>query len=158
MGLSKYISDVKFIDHNQEVVYEYLSNFENLGSYLNAGLLEKVTEQVPQIKIQDFSVDRDSCNFNISGLGKAELRIVNREPSKTVKVESSGSLPMGFTFWIQLLPVNEMQTKIRLTLHAEMSMMVKMLAGNKLDEGINHLAETLTKLPYGDGPKEKVIL
>lgn len=29
-----------------------------------------------------------------------------------------------------------------------MSMMIKMMAGNKLEEGINQLAETLSKLPY----------
>jgi hypothetical protein len=37
---------------------------------------------------------------------------------------------------------------MRLTLHAEMSMMIKMMAGSKLEEGINQLADTLSKLPY----------
>jgi len=27
-------------------------------------------------------------------------------------------------------------------------MMIKMMAGNKLEEGINQLADTLSKLPY----------
>jgi carbon monoxide dehydrogenase subunit G len=78
----------------------------------------------------------------------AEIRIVNREPFKTIKIESSGGLPLSFTFWIQLLPVNPFQTKMRLTLHAEMSMMIKMMAESKLQEGVNQLAETLSKLPY----------
>jgi carbon monoxide dehydrogenase subunit G len=47
-----------------------------------------------------------------------------------------------------LLPVDNFTTKIRLTLHAEMSMMIKMLAGNKLEEGIDRLADTLASLPY----------
>jgi hypothetical protein len=29
-----------------------------------------------------------------------------------------------------------------------MNMMIKMMAGNKLAEGINQLSETLSKLPY----------
>jgi hypothetical protein len=37
---------------------------------------------------------------------------------------------------------------MRLTLHIEMSMMVKMMAGNKLEEGIDKLADTLSALPY----------
>ena len=129
-------------------MFSYLSNFENLSAYLNSGLIERITQQVPQIKITDFESDRDSCKFNITGLGIAEIKIVNREPFKTIKVESSGGLPLSFTFWIQLLPVDEYQTKIRLTLHADMSMMIKMMAGNKLQEGINQLADTLSKLPY----------
>lgn len=148
MALSKYTSDIKFIDHNQEVVYNYLSNFDHLSKYINESLLEKVSQQVPQIKITDFESDQDSCRFKISGMGQSEIRIVNREPIKTIKIASSGGLPVEITFWIQLLPVNESQTKMKLTLHAEMSMMIKMVAGNKLEEGINQLAEMLTKLPY----------
>ncbi len=148
MSTSKYVSDVKYIGHNQEIIFNYLANFENLSKYINEGLLEKVTEQVPQIKITDFESDNDSCRFNISGMGQAEIRIVNREPHQTIKVESSGGLPLSFTFWIQLLPINAYQTKMRLTLHAEMSMMIKMMAGKKLDEGVNRMADMLAQLPY----------
>jgi hypothetical protein len=37
---------------------------------------------------------------------------------------------------------------MRLTLHVEMSMMIKMMAGSKLEEGIDKLADTLSALPY----------
>lgn len=148
MSLSKYISEVKLVNHNEQVVFNYLSNFQNLSAYLNSGLIEKITEKIPQIKITDFSSDQDSCKFNITGIGLAEIRIVNREPFKTIKVESSGSLPVSFTFWIQLMPVDNFQTKMRLTLHIEMSMIIKMMAGNKLEEGIDKLADTLSTLPY----------
>ena len=148
MSLSKYTSKVTVINHNEQVVFNYLSNFNNLSKYLNSGLIEKVTEKIPQIKITEFSSDQDSCKFNITGLGLAEIRIVNREPFKTIKVESSGGLPLSFIFWIQLMPVDNFQTKMRLTLHAEMSMMIKMMAGNKLEEGIDKLADTLSALPY----------
>jgi carbon monoxide dehydrogenase subunit G len=148
MGLNKYVSDIKLINHNQQVVFNYLSDFENLSAYLNSGLIEKITEKVPQIKITDFQSDKDSCKFNVTGLGVAEIKIVKREPFKSIKIESSGGLPLSFTFWIQLIPVDQFQTKMRLTLHAEMSMMIKMVAGSKLEEGINQLADTLSKLPY----------
>lgn len=146
--MEKYTSDVKLIDRNQQIVFEHLANFENLSEYLNSGLIEKITKQLPQVKITDFESDRDSCKFNITGMGVARVQIVNREPFKTIKVESAGGLPLSFTFWIQLLPVTPQQTKMRLTLHADMNMMIKMMAGNRLQEGINQLAETLSKLPY----------
>lgn len=148
MSLNKYVSEVKLVNHNKQVVFNYLSNFENLSTYLNSGLIEKITEKIPQIKITNFQSNQDSCKFNITGLGIAEIKIVNREPFKTIKVESSGGLPLSFSFWIQLIPVDQFQTKLRLTLHAEMSMMIKMMAGSKLGEGINQLADTLSKLPY----------
>lgn len=148
MGLSKYTSEIKYIDQNEEVVFNYLSNLENLSQYINESLLEKVSQQIPQIKVTDFESDNDSCRFNISGLGQSEIRIVNREPFKAIKVQSSGKLPVEITFWIQLIAATPYQTKMKLTLHAEMGMMIKMMAGKKLEEGINQLAEMLTKLPY----------
>ena len=148
MGVSKYTSDIKFIDHEIETVYNYLSNFEHLSKYMNESLLEKISEKVPQIKISDFESDPDSCRFKLGGIGQAEIRIVNRDPHNTIKIASSGSLPLEITFWIQLLPVTAYRTKMKLTLHAEMSMMVKMMAGNKLGDGVNQLADALTKLPY----------
>lgn len=148
MSLNKYTSNIKLINHNEQVVFNYLSNFQNLSSYLNSGLIEKITERIPQIKITDFSSDQDSCKFNITGMGLAEIRIVNREPFKTIKVESSGGLPVSFTLWIQLMPVDSFQTKMRLTFHIKMSMIIKMMAGGKLEEGIDKLADTLSVLPY----------
>lgn len=148
MSLSKYVSQIKTIPYNEQVVFNYLSNFENLSAYLNTGLIEKITQHVPQIKITDFQSDRDSCRLNITGFGIAEIRIVNREPFKTIKGESSGNGPLNFTFWIQLLPVDSFTTKMKLTLHAELNMMIKMMISSKLEKGVDQLAETLSKLPY----------
>ena len=148
MGNNRYVSDVKIIHNNQEIVYNYLSNFENLSKYVNEGLLEKMTEQIPQIKISDFESDADSCRFQISGMGKAEIRIIERESPNTIKISSSGSLPIEIVFWIQLLPVSAYETKLRLTLDAEMGMMIKMMVNKKLEDGINKLADVLAALPY----------
>lgn len=148
MSSTKYVSDVKIVNNNQEIIYNYLSNFENLSKYVNEGLLAKMTEQVPQIQISNFESDADSCRFQIGGMGLAEIRIIEREPFKTIKVSSSGSLPVSIVFWIQLLPVAAYETKLRLTLDAEMSMMVKMMVNKKLEEGINRMADMLAALPY----------
>jgi hypothetical protein len=148
MAISKYVSETKFIDHNQEIVYNYLSNFENLTKYVNEGLLQKVTEQIPQVKISGFESDCDSCRFQITGAGEAEMRIIERKAFKCIKIVSGGRLPLNITFWIQLLPVGACKCKMRLTLHADMNMMIKMMVNKKLEEGVNHLAEVLACLPY----------
>jgi len=148
MSSTKYVSDVKTVQQNHEIVFNYLSNFENLSKYVNEGLLTKLTEQVPQIKISNFESDADSCRFQIAGMGLAEIRVVERELHKTIKVKSSGKLPLDITFWIQLLPVSDYESKLRITLDAEMSMMIKMMVNKKLEEGINRFADMLAALPY----------
>lgn len=148
MGISKYVSDIQVISQNTEIIYNYLSDFENISRYLTDDILSTVSEKVPQFRIDNFVSDRDSCSFNIGGLGTAGISIVDREPFRTIKMKGNGSMPADLTFWIQLLPVDPYKTKMRLTLHAELGMMIRMMVGNKLEEGINKLAETLAKLPY----------
>ena len=46
------------------------------------------------------------------------------------------------------MATDETTTKMRLTLHTEMSMLVKMMLGDKLEEGIDHFASMLANLPF----------
>ena len=148
MASDKYVSEIQYIDHGIGTVYDHLSNFRNLSKYLTDDILAQITEKVPQVRIENFESDQDSCRFTIGGLGSAELRIVEREPMKTIKVQGQGGIPVALNFWIQLLPAEPSRTKMRLTLQAEMGMMVKMLVGNKLEKGVNQMAEHLARLPY----------
>jgi Carbon monoxide dehydrogenase subunit G (CoxG) len=148
MSVSKYVSDVKIIPHNIEVIFHFLSDFENLSKYFNEDVLSAISEKVKQIKISNFESDHDSCRFEIGGLGKAEIRIIEKTPFTTIKIEGQGNMPVEIKFWIQLLPLEAYKTKMRLTLHAEMGMMVRMMAGNKLEKGIDQLADALAVLPY----------
>ncbi len=149
MAANKYVSNIKVIDHPVEAVYATLSDFKNLSAYLNADVLSAISEKVPQVQIRNFESDHDSCRFEIGSFGKAEIRIVERTPPTTIKIQGAGGIPMELTFWIQLLPKEADQTKMRLTLHAEMGMMVKMMVGNKLETGLDKLADSLAMLPYG---------
>lgn len=148
MSENKYVSDVKIIPYKDEVIFNYLSDFGNLSKYFNDEILSAISGKIPQLVVRDLQSDRDSCSFEITGLGRSEIRIVERTPFSTIKISGQGSIPLELKFWVQLLPVDESTTKLRLTLHAEMGMMVKMVVGDKLEKGINQLADALAKLPY----------
>ena len=72
MPVSKYVSDVKIIHQNIESIFSYLSDFGNLTRYLNEDVLAALTKKVPQVTINNFESDRDSCRFDIIGMGKSE--------------------------------------------------------------------------------------
>jgi hypothetical protein len=148
MSTSKYVSDPKTVNQNSDVVYNSLSDFRNLGSFFNEYTLAQISQQIPKMNITDFKSDMDSCAFTISSVGDAGLRIIDREPSKTIKITGEGKIPFQLFVWIQVLPVTPYQSKLRVTLHAELNMMMKMIVGKKLDEGVNKIAEALTMFPY----------
>jgi carbon monoxide dehydrogenase subunit G len=148
MGTSKYVSDIKTVKQNHEIVYHFLSDFNNLGQFFNEYTLAQISQQIPGSSIEDFQSDSDSCHFTITKVGEAGLRIIDREPTKTIKITGEGKIPFALFFWIQIVPDGAYQAKIRLTLHAELNMMMRMMVNNKLKDGINKLADALAMLPY----------
>jgi hypothetical protein len=147
MGINKYVSDVKVINQNQEIVYRFLSDFNNLKRFFNEYTLEQISSQLPNMHIERFDADTDSCTFVLSK-GAFGLRIIDRDPSKTIKITGEGQMPIQATFWVQLLPTSAYQCKMKLTLHAEMNMFLKMMANKKIKEGLDRMADFLAAFPY----------
>lgn len=151
MGTEKYISEVKIILAPHVKVYERLSNLENLEEFFDPQRLEELKKkypEVPDIKLDNFRATADECSFTISPVGKVGVQIVEREPSKHIKLTGSQTIPFKFTCWIQLLPVDVDNSKVKITLHAELNPMIKMMVDKHLKEGVNKIAEAITKIPY----------
>ena len=151
MGTEKYISEIKLIPAAQEVVYERLSNFKNLEQLFDPKRMEEIKKQypdAPDIKLENFQATADECSFTISPIGTVGVHIIEREPFKTIKLAGSKSVPFQFSCWIQLVAVDEVSCKVKITLHAELNPMFKMLVNKHLKNGVDQIAEALTKIPY----------
>ena len=138
MSLTTYESSIKTISSSEEVVFRTLSNLNNL---------ERLKNHIPQDKPDDLQFDADSVSFNVAGVGRMGLRIVNREPNKTIKFEAENS-PIAVNLWIQLKQVAENDTRMKLTLKADLPSMVKIMVDKKLKEGIEQVATMLSAVPY----------
>lgn len=136
--MTKYESEVKFIQASQETVYDKLSNLNNL---------ESVKDRLPQDKVKNLTFDADSLSIEVSPVGKISLQIVEKEPCKCIKFGSVDS-PVPFNVWIQILPVTDTQSKMKITLGAEINMFMKAMVQKPLQEGVVKLADMLAMIPY----------
>lgn len=136
--MSKFESSIKQIPYSQQAVYDKISNLENL---------EKVRDRIPADKVQDFSFDKDSVSVNVSPVGEIKLRIINREEPKCVKFETVQS-PLPFNLWIQVLPVTETTSKMKVTVDADIPFMLKGMVSGPLKDGIEKIADALAMIPY----------
>jgi hypothetical protein len=136
--MSKFESSIKQIPYSQQAVYDKISNLENL---------DKVRDRIPADKVQDFSFDKDSVSVNVSPVGEIKLRIINREEPKCVKFETAQS-PLPFNLWIQVLPVTETTSKMKVTVDADIPFMLKGMVSGPLKEGIEKIADALAMIPY----------
>lgn len=134
--MTTYESDIKTISSNEEMVFGILSDLNNL---------KKIQEKTPLTdKVKDLQFETDSCSFVVEGFGRVGFRIIEREPFKTVKFESEKA-PFQVNVWVQLKQVQENETALKLTLKADLPMMIKMMVDKKLKEGINMVADLLVK-------------
>jgi len=151
MGTEKYNSEVKVISAPQEAVYNRLSNLKNLEQLFDPNKMEDIKKQypdIPNIKLDNFQATEDECTFSASPFGTVGVHIVEREPSKLIKLAGSKSVPFQFGCWIQLVAIDETHCKVKITLHAELNPMIKMLVSKHLKKGVDQIAEALTKIPY----------
>ena len=80
-------------------------------------------------------------------VGEVAVAIIEREENKCVKFETEKS-PVDANLWIQVLPVTDTTSKMRVTLKADLNPMMKMILGSKLEKGVDQFADMLCMLPY----------
>ena len=137
-GESKFESSVKLIPYSQQTVYNNISDLRNL---------EKVRDRVPEDKVQDFSFDQDTVSLNVAPVGELKLRICDREEPKCIKFETVQS-PVPFNVWVQVLPVDENSSKMKVTVKAELNPFIKSMVEKPLQEGVEKIADALAMVHY----------
>ena len=135
---SKFESSVKQIPYPQQAVYDNISDLRNL---------EKVRDRVPEDKVSDFTFDEDTVGLNVQPVGELKLRICEREEPKCVKFETVQS-PVPFNVWIQVLPVDEQNSKMKVTVKAELNPFIKSMVEKPLQEAVEKIADALALVQY----------
>ena len=135
---SKFESSVKFVPYSQQAVYDNISDLRNL---------EKVRDRVPEDKISDFSFDEDTVSLSVPPVGEIKLRVVDREEPKCVKFEAVQS-PVPFNVWVQVLPVDEQNAKMKVTVGAELNPFIKSMVEKPLQDGVEKIADALAQVKY----------
>jgi carbon monoxide dehydrogenase subunit G len=136
--MTEFTSEIKQLPYSETTIFEVLSNLNNL---------EKVKDQIPQDKVQDFSFDRDSCTLNVNPVGQVRFSIVEREPNKTIKFMADQS-PVEVYLWIQLKEVNPQDTRMKLTVKANLNPFLKPMLSGPLQKGVDKIADVLAAVPY----------
>ena len=130
--MEKYESKQQQINHPAALIFPIISRMDLMTPAI-------------QDKVEEWEATEDSCSFKVKGM-KVSLRIEEKVENKHVKiVAGEGGLPIDFCFWIQLKEVAERDTRIRMVLHADLNMMMRMMLGSKLQQGLDQAVEGLAK-------------
>lgn len=130
-------SSEKEITAPQRVVFDVLSNVDNLT---------RLKERIPEDKLQDVVIGEDSISYK-SPMGMVTLKMVEKEPNKTIKYSTVQS-PLPFDMWVQLLPVTGSQCKMRVTVGLNMNSFMMAMVRKPLTDAVEKIAGLLAQVPY----------
>ena len=130
-------STVGKIAENEDKVFAFLSDFRNLESL------------VPKENLNSWEFNEDRCKLGIPGIGEIELKLLEKEPYKLIKLGSGIDSAYSFTLWIQLKQTAEKDTRARLTLQAELNPFLQVMAKNPLQKFVNTLVDKMATIQYG---------
>ena len=135
--MTKIESTIREIAYSQQAVYNMLSDLSNI---------QKVQDKIPQEHVKDLTFTSDSISIS-TPMGAVKMVIVNRDEPKEIKFETQES-PLPFNFWIQILPVDETSSKIKLTIKADLNPLIAGMVKKPLQEGIEKIADALQLIHY----------
>ena len=135
--MATFESTVRQVNYAQQSVYQLLSDLSNI---------DKVKDRIPEDKVKDLTFDTDSIGIN-TPMGAVKLNIVERDEPKCIKFETTES-PLPFNFWIQILPVTALSSKMKLTIKADLNPFIKGMVSKPLQEGIEKIADALQSIKY----------
>lgn len=135
--MAKVESTIRQISAPQQRVYDKLSNLKNA---------EGLTDKIPQDKVHDLEFGEDSISVTTQ-LGRVSLSIVDREEPKMIKFATKES-PLPFNFWVQILPVDEQTSKMKLTIDADINAFMFSMVKGQLQTAIEKLADVLQAIDY----------
>lgn len=152
MSLCKYESEIKIVPQPQPTVYARVSDLRGLQALRdgmnNPELAAKMAGHVPADKVEELrryldGMEADADRLTLSTpVGQLQLVVVEREAPKCVKLAGEGA-PLQLYVWIQLLPNGENETKMRVTVGAEVNMFMKGMVAKPLQQAADGLANIL---------------
>jgi carbon monoxide dehydrogenase subunit G len=113
-------------------IIDFLSNFENFSKLMP-----------PQVT--NWQSTEDSCSFTIQNMATLAMRIKEKESAKLV-ITSEPPSPFPFELICELQETGENTCVSTIRLHADMNMMIAMMAKNPLQNFVNILNEQLKKM------------
>lgn len=138
--MTEFVSDIKKIPYSDRIVFDVLSDLSKL---------ELMKDKLPADKITDFTCDNDSCSFSVAPVGRVTFVVEDRKPNKTIKFKSE-QLPFEVNVWVQLVSKAEDDTRMKITLRANLNPFIKPMVSKPMKDGVDKIAEVIASLPFDE--------
>jgi len=123
-------SETAVISRSAEVVYNFLSEFNNFGKLM------------PQ-QVTNWKATADQCSFTIQGMADIRLYMSGKQPFSLISYSSVNDSPFKFSINNHIESLDGNSAKATIVLVADLSPMLKMMAARPLENFVNLLVHKL---------------
>lgn len=139
--MEKYESKIKVVKAPAEALYSALADLSRVKDALpfqNSGLAK------------DAEVSADECAFTVDKVGRVAISIAEKTPSSLVKYVLKAAVPIGANIFMQIkeAPDTAAESRLKVTMTADIPLMLKPLVGSKLQEMVDKIAEAVSARQY----------
>lgn len=144
--MAQYSSDEVRLPASADVVFNKLSNLENLRS-----LLEKVPQDsVPEDKRDVFNnlkITSDSITVPGAPMGELTFRVTEKIAPSLIKLTGEG-VPVPLSLSMHLTPEGENASKAKVVIDIEIPAMLKPMVGGHIQKMADQFGQVLTAIPF----------
>lgn len=125
-------SRVGKVQHAPEKVYKFIADFRNFDQI------------IPRDKVSEWSSSEDTCEFSLDMLGKTKLNIIEREPSKLVKIKSDDGISQyNFTLWVQIKNNQDALSYVKITIEPHLNQVLLSMVKKPLKEFVDSMVSEI---------------
>jgi carbon monoxide dehydrogenase subunit G len=131
-------SKIGVINAPSEKVFNFVTDFNNFKNL------------VPADQVKNWESDAGQCAFDVEGLGRTGMRILEQEPFKLLKIKSIDTSPFGFFLWIQLKQMAENDTRVKVTIEPQVNQMMQMMVKTPLKKFVDALVDKMSAFHFNE--------
>lgn len=113
-----------------EKVFDFASDFRNFAHLMPA-------------QVHDYSAVKDSCKFNIAGLGTVSMLMQEQYAPILIRAVSTNDTPVNFELQVNLKNINGFSTSATVKVAAEVGTMLALLIKDPLQQIADQLVQKL---------------
>lgn len=130
MSVTKIESEIVQIENSAANIFNYLSNFNNF-------------KQLMPEQVSNWQSTADECTFTINGMATIGMKIVEKTPTSSIRIQSNGKVPFEFTLLVLLTEKSPASCSGQLLFESELNPMLKMMVQKPLTNFFNILAQKM---------------
>ena len=143
MGFTQVKGKVVTVEQPSYVLYTAFSDMRNFVAAL------------PPDKKETVVATEDTIEGEVQGF-KMGLKIAHKTPFSSLMFQSFGQAPFEFAITVFFDAIDSYKTSFHIELNADLPMMVKMMLGSKLQQGVDQITEQLGAVLSGKIDPSKI--